>query len=457
ADGIDVRSFFDNRTAAELRLWEALGQDLLCPFHYFGVADGTDLSGIEWRRGRYDETALGNVYTGNDARSAIVLTQLRDKVLDLGAMRALGFCVNVAHAEYMARVFTDAGIPARAVSGDSPVLERERALTDLRERRLNVLFAADLFNEGLDLPDVDTVLFLRPTESATIFLQQLGRGLRRAQGKAVLTALDFVGHHRKEFRFDVRYRALTGATRRGLERDIERGFPFLPSGCQIVLDKQAQATVLANIRAQISNRWSQVVAELRSYGDQDLPTFLRESGLELSDIVRSQGNRSWTRLRRDAGLPTRGGSVLEERLLKRIRAIAHVDDPDRARAYERLLADDAPDYSSLSATERQFAQMLFFSLFPDGGGFSSYHEGLDALRTEAASRDELRAVADLAFDRARHVTTPLNGDLADVPLHVHGRYQREEVLAALGYASFERRPNSFREGVLYELRRNVDA
>src|SRR5680860_464694 len=387
ADGIDVRSFFDNRTAAELRLWEALGQDLLCPFHYFGVADGTDLSGIEWKRGRYDETELANVYTGNDARAAIVLSQLRDKVIDLGAMRALGFCVNIAHAEYMAGVFTEAGISARAVSGGTPTLERERALDDLRNRRVSVLFAADLFNEGLDLPDVDTVLFLRPTESATIFLQQLGRGLRRAQGKAVLTALDFVGHHRKEFRFDIRYRALTGATRRGLERDIEHGFPFLPSGCQIVLDKQAQATVLANIRAQITSRWSQVVAELRSYGDQDLPTFLKESGLELADVVKAQGNKSWTRLRRDAGLPTRAGSVLEDRLLKRIRAFAHVDDPDRARAYDRLLADDAPGYSALSSTERHFARMMFFSLFPDGGGFSSYDEGLNAIRIESRTPD----------------------------------------------------------------------
>ena len=117
ADGVDVRSFFGNRTAAELRLWDALGADLLCPFHYFAVADGTDLRGVGWTRGRYDEAELSNVYTGNNARAAIVLSQLRDKLLNPGAMRALGFCVSVAHAEFMARVFTEAGIPARAVSG----------------------------------------------------------------------------------------------------------------------------------------------------------------------------------------------------------------------------------------------------------------------------------------------------------------------------------------------------
>ena len=367
ADGADVRSFFGGRTAAELRLWDALGADLLCPFHYFAVADGTDLRGVTWSRGRYDENELSNVYTGNNARAAVVLNQLRDKVLDPGSMRALGFCVSVAHAEFMAASFTEAGIPARAVSGTTAPGDRAQAIADLRDQRVNVLFAADLFNEGLDLPDVDTVLFLRPTESATIFLQQLGRGLRRTMTKPVLTVLDFVGYHRKEFRFDQKLRALTGSTRRGLERDIEKGFPFLPSGCQIVMDRQAQGLVLENIKSQIANRWQQMVAELRSCGDQDLATFLEESGLELSDILR-RGSHSWTRLRRDAGLPTPPGSTLEDRLLKRIRAFAHVDDRLRADSYRLLLSDEPPRYAELSAAEQRLARMLFFSLWPGGGG-----------------------------------------------------------------------------------------
>ena len=346
ADGIDVRSFFGGRTAAELRLWDALGADLLCPFHYFAVADGTDLRSIQWSRGRYDEAQLSNVFTGNDARAAIILSQLRDKVSDVGSMRGLGFCVSVAHAEYMARVFVDAGIPAQAVSGQTPPLERSKALDDLRARRVNILFAADLFNEGLDIPDVDTVLFLRPTESATVFMQQLGRGLRRTRDKAVLTVLDFIGYHRREFQFAPRYRAITGAGRRELERQIEKGFPFLPSGCQIVLDKQSQAVVLENIRSQIAHRWQHIVAELRSQGDLDLRQFLDKSELELSDILR-RGSRSWTRLRRDANLPTLPGSALEEKLLKRVRAFAHVDDSLRAHGYDRLLSADAPEYAAL--------------------------------------------------------------------------------------------------------------
>ena len=455
ADGVDVRSFFDGRTAAELRLWDALGADLLCPFHYFAVADGTDLTAIGWNRGRYDEAELSNVYTGNRVRAAIVLSQLRDKVLDPGAMRALGFCVSVAHAEFMAEVFNAAGVPALAVSGATSIADRSRALDDLKALRVNVLFAADLFNEGLDLPDVDTVLFLRPTESATVFLQQLGRGLRRTATKPVLTVLDFVGHQRKEFRFDIKLRALTGQTRRGLEREIQRDFPFLPSGCQIVMDKQAQAIVLDNIRSQVAHRWSQMVAELRSYGEQDLATFLHESGVELPDVLR-QGQRSWTRLRRDAGHPTREGSTREEKLLRRVRALTHVEDPLRADVYTRLLGDSGRPFDQLSASEQRLAKMLLFSLWPDGGGHTSYDDALEALRQEAAVRDELRAVLDLSFDGARHQTVELDGALAEVPLRVHGRYQREEILAGLDYANLERKPTSVMQGVAYAEAFNAD-
>ena len=159
-----------------------------------------------------------------------------------------------------------------------------------------------------------------------------------------------------------------------MEREVEQGFPFLPSGCQIVLDEQAQDAVLENIRAQVTNRWPQMVAELRSYGDQTLELFLQESGIDLSDVLR-RGQRSWTAMRRTAGLPTREGSKAEDRLLRRIRAFAHVDDQARTKAYSHLLADDAPPYASLSSSEQSFARMLFFSLWPDGGGFELLRRG----------------------------------------------------------------------------------
>ena len=453
ADGTDVRSFFEGRTAAELRLWDALGADLLCPFHYFAVADGTDLRSITWARGKYDDLQLEGVFTGNDARARIILSAVRDKIGNIGEMRALGFCVSVAHAEYMTRVFNEAGIPAHVVTGQTPPEERSQALIDLRSARVNVLFTVDVFNEGLDIPDVDTVLFLRPTESSTVFMQQLGRGLRRTHDKAVLTVLDFVGYHRKEFSFARRFTALTGLRGTQLEKAVKEDFPFLPSGCQVRLDTQSQQVVLENLKSQITNRWSQIVAELRTTKDESLSTFLEQSGLELSDILR-RGSHSWTKLRRDADLPTLPGSNLEERLLKRVRAFAHVDDPVRAAAYRSLLADETASYGALSPAEQRIARMLYYSLWSDGGGYDSVAEGFDAFRRESATRAEISTVVDLSFEAARHVSTALSGRLAHVPLQVHARYQREEILAAL---DFPRLPNSFREGVWYSKDLNVDA
>lgn len=454
-DGFDLLSFFGGRTAVELRLWDALSADLLCPFHYFGIADGTQLDELQWKRGRYDERQLEQLYTGNDQRSAIVLRELQDKLSDVRTMRALGFCVSIAHAEYMAKTFNAAGIPALAVSGDTPTVLRDQALRDLKERRVNALFAADLFNEGLDLPEVDTVLFLRPTESPTVFLQQLGRGLRQSDGKPVLTALDFVGHQRKEFRFDLRFRALTGKTRKGLEDQVKQGFPALPSGCQIVLDKVAQEVVLSNLKGQVAGRWTDMIQELKAHGDLDLENFVHESGVELSDVLRA--GRSWTSLRRDAGMPTRNGSTHETALLRRVRALSHVDDPERAQTYRRLLQDDGPAYDELAPMQRTFARMLFFSLWPNGGGFTSYADGFHALRQERAVRDELIEITDFAMDHARHRAVPLSGRLSDLALRVHARYQREEILAALDYANFQRRPSTFQSGVLYSEERNSDA
>jgi superfamily II DNA or RNA helicase/HKD family nuclease len=446
ADGNDVRSFFDGRVAAEMRLWDALSADLLCPFHYFGVADGVDLSHLQWSKGAYDQSALSGVYTGNDARARIVLKQVRDKVADVRSMRALGFCVSIPHAEYMTRVFNDAGIPSLAVTSRPGSADRADALRRLAAKEVNAIFTVDVFNEGVDIPSIDTVLFLRPTESATVFLQQLGRGLRRADDKPVLTAIDFVGHQRKEFRFDTRYRAITGATKTGLQRQVEHGFPFLPAGSQIVLDRQAQEIVLANIKRQLSTTWKQMVAELRSYGDLSLADFLHESGLELGDVLKS--DRSWTRLRREAGFRTRAGGPHEVALLKRVRSLAHVDDAERADIYRRLLADDGPTYEDLTSVEQRYARMLFFSVWPNGGGFRSYAEAFGALAKEPAARDELISTVDYAFDRAEHVTRPLTGLLASAPLRSHARYTREEILASLDYATLARKPSAFVTGVL---------
>lgn len=354
--------------------------------------------------------------------------------------------MSVAHAEFMADFFCRAGLKAKALSGETPRDERKAALEQLRAGSLQILFSVDLFNEGLDIPDVDTLLLLRPTSSATVFLQQLGRGLRRSEGKAVLTVLDFIGQHRKEFRFEEQFRALTNFTRNRLLRNIEHDFPQLPSGCQIILERKAKELVINNIRSQINVNVTHLAREVSMYASPSLAEYLTESRRDIKEIYR--GGNSWTGLLRRAKLLPSTHPEGESALLKRVPAFLHVDDPVRITAYQRLLADDAPTYDELDPRGQDYARMLFFSLWPLGNDFPTYQTGLDALHAQPHVRDELRQVLAHCLDRTDHVPIPLDGALSKVPLTIHASYSREEILPALRQSELGAfLPGHFREGV----------
>ncbi|ESQ06031.1 MULTISPECIES: DUF3427 domain-containing protein [unclassified Streptomyces] len=459
SDGKNIQdAYFDGRIAAEMRLWEALENELLSPFHYFGISDGTDLSAVTWRRGAYDPDELSKVLTSGTDRVHLILRALRDKVATPEKMRALGFCVSVAHAHFMARHFREAGLNAVAVSGETPPAEREAALEDLKNGRLHIIFSVDLFNEGLDIPDVDTLLLLRPTSSATVFLQQFGRGLRRTPTKPVLTVLDFIGLHRKEFRFENQFRALTNFTRRRLIHQIEQGFPHLPSGCEIVLESKAKSAVLKNIRDQINVDTRALAKEVAWYGTPKMATYLKESGREIREVYKSNKS-SWTYLLREARLlPAAAAPTGEQALLKRMAAFLHVDDRERIDAYRHLLADDAPRYADLSPREQGYARMLFFNLWDNAGGFSTYQEGFDELSRHAAVRAELRQILDHCLATMDHLPIALTGPLSHLPLKVHSSYNRSEMLAALAVARFGgQMPRSFAQGVVESKENQADA
>ncbi|TFD50303.1 DUF3427 domain-containing protein [Cryobacterium frigoriphilum] len=447
ADGVDVKNdFFAGRAAAELRLWDALEADILVPFHYFGISDDVDLTSVEWKRGSYTDAGLDAVYTGNDARTAKILVSLADKVTDVHDMRAIGFCVSVAHTAYMSRMFNAAGIKSTFVTGATPRPEREESLRQLRSGEISCIFAVDVFNEGLDIPVVDTILMLRPTQSATIFLQQLGRGLRRAHGKAVLTVLDYIGQHRREYRLDTRYRALTGFGRSRLRREVAAGFPFLPSGSQLVLDRVARKVVLESISSQLKFK-KDVVADIRSHAatrpsaqEYLLAEYLEDAERGIREIY---SKWTWTDLSREAGLSGPNGedvvrSAGEDQLLKRMAALVHVDDPERADAYTRLTRLECPDYSELSVRDQRYARMLVFTLWPSGNKFGSYQAALVQLRGTPAVCSEIRQIVALSADVSRRVPLSLGKGLDDVPIFSHASYRREEILAALGYADLEK-------------------
>jgi superfamily II DNA or RNA helicase/HKD family nuclease len=436
SDGLPLLDWFDNRIAAELRLWDAIDQHRLSPFAYFGIHDGLDLRDVPWRRGRgYDTDGLTNLLTANDAWAKNVLRQLLERVEDPRRIRALGFCVSVEHAQFMARVFREAGLPASAVWADSSEQERRGALRDLASGALNVLFSVDLFNEGVDVPAVDTVLFLRPTDSPTLFLQQLGRGLRRSPGKTFCTVLDFVGHHRAEFRFDQRFRALLGGTRKGVIEQIDAGFPFLPAGCHMELDPVAVDIVLRNIRESLPSRWTAKVEELRalvrSGGEVSLSRYLEVSGLDVEDVY--DGGRSWSDLRADAGVPISAPGPSEETLRRACGRLLHVDDRMRLDAYADFLRSDRPpNLPRLDPRERRLLRMLVASLLDKAVSKTTTLEaGCELLWAHPGVRREVLELLEVLGARVTHLHHPLETH-ADVPLRVHARYSRIEILAAFG-------------------------
>ncbi|MDI9406484.1 MAG: DUF3427 domain-containing protein [Chitinophagaceae bacterium] len=461
ADGLDILHWFDGRIAAELRLWTALDQGLLAPFHYFAVADATDLSALEWRRGGYVPAELSSLYTGDHRRVALILSELEKAVAEPLRMRALGFCVGVEHARFMAERFRAAGFAAEALDASTPAEERRDALRRLQAGELQILFAVDLFNEGLDIPAIDTVLLLRPTESAVVFLQQLGRGLRLSPdtGKSCLTVLDFIGQQHRRFRFDLRYRALLGCSRRQLEDQLAQGFPFLPPGCRLVLDRVSSERVLANLRQCLPSRRPLLLLELRALAAEGvigpasgLADWLAALAMEPADFYGIRG-AGFTSLRRELGClpPHLAGPPhpQEERLSRAFASgLLHLDDPDRLRATASSLAASAPpDPQALSERERRQWLMLTAQLFGTGRQWRPLDQALDVLWQAGAWREELIQLLELLAERADRRLHPLPWALP-VPLRVHGHYSRAEIEAAFGVLTTES-PWIHREGVLW--------
>ena len=450
ADGRDVLAWFEGRISGELRLWDALEQNLLVPFHYFGVHDSTSLAGVRWQRGGYDVSELQRVYNGNTRRAELVLQAVRDYVTDPTRMRALGFCVSVVHACFMADIFTAAGLRAEAIYGETSSVDRRDAVVRLERGELTALFTVDLFNEGVDIPCVDTVLFLRPTESLTLFLQQLGRGLRWTTGKSVLTVLDFIGDAHRNFRFDLRMRALTNTTStRDALRHVELDFPSLPPACALHLEREAREAVVRNIRAHIGDRSRRhLLDKLRSMGaSTTLPDFLIAAELEPAGLYTHAAGASWTGLRRAAGFEDRPVHAREPQWDKAFAKVLHIDDTVRLDAIEAAMRGQALPPAMTRVVHTLLGEATA-TLHTNAAAF-------EALREHLPAREELQALLSLLRTRLH----TLNDGLPDTLLRAHATYTRAEVLAALGVtvgSGPDERLRESREGVLWVERARVD-
>jgi superfamily II DNA or RNA helicase/HKD family nuclease len=438
ADGRNVQDeFFDGRIASELRLWDAMEMGLLAPFQYFGIAEQTDFTNIPWSdRRMYDTKALSASVTRNDIRDRLLMRQLEVNVDDLESMKALVFCVDVEHAEYICALLNRSQIRSELVTGASESQERANSLSKLRSGELQALVSIDVFNEGVDIPELNTIVMLRPTESPVVFLQQLGRGLRKHVGKSSVTVLDFIGLHRKEFRLDKRFEAVTGHRGSKLRNQIEEGFPQLPSGVSIVLDELAQARVIENIKAQVSHGLGALRRDVEIEGTRSLSTFLAKTQREPRDVL---DRTSWLQLLVDTKTVV-DVSDAELKLARTGSRLLGVNDRVRCEAYLRFLDGDFG--SRDEAFNSRLMNMFFWQLFPDAklpdeSEAESVEQGLKYILQFRLGVEELRQILEIQLAESLSLVLPISFRNGNLPLFAHGTYTRDELLAAVGWAGFE--------------------
>jgi superfamily II DNA or RNA helicase len=447
-DGASVAADFGNRFAAEIRLPEALEEKLLCPFHYFGVADPVSLAADNfWSGGKYDITELENVYTGTHAlalqRLDVVLSSLLRFEPDLERVRGIGFCVSVGHAEFMAKKFNERGIVSALLVGDTISAERTALLGDFRAGKIRFLFTVDVLSEGLDIPDVNTVLFLRPTQSLTVFLQQLGRGLRHAPEKDCLTVLDFVGQSHRRYRIDRKLKALLAKRRFNIQREVEMDFPHLPAGCSIQLDRVAREHVLANIRENLRNIAVQVPDRLES--------FEHESGLPLTfgNFVRFHdyepeillsGRKTWSQWKAAARLAETPTDPEIDQLRPALISAAQTSGPREIARLRKVVALlKAGDATAALAEAGDSALVTHYRLWGKPGrqlGMTSIEKSYHRAAQNPSLLRDLDEVLAWADEESRVGSASLNLPFP-CTLELHATYGSDEIKAVLGGASFE--------------------
>lgn len=442
-----VATDFGNRFAAEIRLPEALEEKLLCPFHYFGVADPVSLAADKfWRSGKYDITELENAYTGSHAlaiqRFDVILSSLLRFEPNLERVRGIGFCVSVRHAEFMAMKFNEHGIISAMLVGETITDERTRMLNDFRSGKIRFLFTVDVLSEGLDIPDVNTVLFLRPTQSLTVFLQQLGRGLRHAPGKDCLTVLDFVGQSHRRYRIDRKLKALLPKRRFNIQREVEMNFPHLPSGCSIQLDRVAREYVLANIRENLRRLDDQVPDRLESFEHEaGLPltfgNFVRFHGYEPETLL--CGNKTWSEWKAKARLAETPSDPDISRLRPALLSAAQTNGPRENARFRNVVAHLRNGDSLAALAEAgDSALITHYRVWGKPGlklEMSSIEESFKrAARNPSVLRD-LEEILVWADEESRVGNATLSLPFPCF-LELHATYGSDEIKAALGGATF---------------------
>lgn len=459
-DGKSITEYFNNRIAAEIRLPEAIDRKLLCPFQYFGVTDTVDLSDLKWVRGGYDKSELSKLYTFSgmiaNRRADAVISSLLKYVTDIDDVKGLGFCVSVEHAEFMSGYFNAHHIPAMFLTGASPDEERSNAKKKLVSGEVRFIFVVDIYNEGVDIPEVNTVLFLRPTESLTIFLQQLGRGLRLAEGKECLTVLDFIGQANKKYNFEDKFAALLSSESGNMQKEIKDGFISVPKGCYIQLEKKAAKYILDNIRASFGMR-AGLVSRIATFTEDSGKALTLENFLDYYhlDIRSIYVKDSFSRLSVWAGVKDDFKETLEETMAKAFARLAVID----SRRWIAFLLDILPrlvdvDFDQLSDEKKRMLQMFYVTVWGETASDWNSDKVLENLYNLADSPvmlSELIALLQYRFNHIDFIDEPVNLGFA-CPLDLHCTYTRDQILVAMDFM----KPNTVREGVKYLPEKKAD-
>lgn len=459
-DGKSVIEYFDNRIAAEIRLPEAIDRKLLSPFQYFGITDIVDLDSIKWSRGGYDKSELSKIYSLDrviaEKRANMIIGSIIKYVTDLDDVKGLGFCVSVDHANFMAEYFNEKNIPSISLTGHSGDDERNTAKQKLVDGDIRFIFVVDIYNEGVDIPEVNTVLFLRPTESLTIFLQQLGRGLRLAENKECLTVLDFIGQANKKYNFEDKFAALLSNTSKSIPQEIKDGFISVPKGCYIQLERKAKDYILENIRNAFGQK-SGLVSRIATFEEDTgkpltLKDFIDYYHLDIREIYRRD---NFSRLCVLASLKANFEESLEEIMTKAFPRICDID----SRRWIKFLLELLPkveevQIAKLSEAEKRMLQMFQFTIWQksiEECGFKTLKDGLIEIKNNPTTFTELIELLQYNYDRIDFLDETV--DLGfDCPLDLHCTYTRDQILVAMDYL----KPNTVREGVKYFPDKKLD-
>ncbi len=459
-DGKSILSYFNNRIAAEIRLPEAIDRKLLCPFQYFGVTDTVDLDQLKWSAGGYDRNELSNLYTLSGMvakrRADHVVSSLLKYVTDIDDVKGLGFCVTVEHAQFMSDYFNEHGIPSIFLTGRSPDEERQTAKKKLIDGEIRFIFVVDIYNEGVDIPEVNTVLFLRPTESLTIFLQQLGRGLRLAENKECLTVLDFIGQANRKYNFEDKFSALLSNTTRSVSREIKDGFVSLPKGCYVQLEKKAAKYILDNIRASYGNS-AGLIARIASFEEDTgrpltLADFLDHYHIDPRSIYKFE---TFSRLCARADVMEDFTEPAEKTMKKAFPRLATID----SRRWIVFLLEVLPrigdvDVAAMAPVERRMMQMFYVSIWlkaAEDWNSEEVRANLCALADSPVMLGELIELLKYQYDHIDFIDAPVDVGF-NCPLDLHCTYTRDQILLALDFM----KPVTVREGVKWLPEKKLD-